>query len=233
MFRHVSNMSVNKPHKKPKHGKVSPGQAALLPEEMGYDVCMLDDPRHEVFCREYAIHKNGTKAYLQAFPGCKPSTARVNSSDLLTKTDIVLRVRAIRRERMERLEITHEKILDELAKIAFLDPRGFFREDGSVLPVMEMDPDVVAALDSLKVKTLEKSTDDGVTRVVQITEIKHASKKSALELLMRYKEMITDKLSADLTHAGAVGVTDDVAKLEQLRSKFSGGVASHGAAAPA
>lgn len=222
-------MSVieEKKRKKPRHGKVSPGQVALLPDEMGYDVCMLDDSRHELFCREYALHKNGTRAYLTAFPGCKPTTARANSSDLLTKADIVTRIREIRRERMDRLEVTHEKILQELAKIAFLDPRSFYAADGSLLPIHDMDPDAVAALEGMKVRVL----DDGEGRRIGYTaEIKHGGKKGALELLMRHREMITDRLTADLTHAGAIGVTDDVKKLEQLRAKFTGGMA-HGAAA--
>lgn len=212
------------PRKKPKHGKVARGQLSLLPEEMGYDVCMLDDPRHEVFCREYAIHKNGTQAYLKAFPGCKPSTAGSNSHELLKNTDIVRRIREIRRERMDKLEVTHEKILQELAKMAFLDPRSFYRDDGSLLPISEMDPDAVAALEGLKMKTVETETDDGVTRTVFVTEIKHGGKRAALELLMRHKEMITDKLTADVTHGGAVGVTDDVAKLDELRARFKGGM---------
>lgn len=211
--------------KKSAHGKVAPGQMALLPEEMGFDVCMLNDPRLEVFCREYAIHKNGTKAYLQAFPGCKPSTARANSSKLLTKTDIGVRIREVRKERMDRLEVSHEKILQELAKMAFLDPRAFYRDDGSLLPVSAMDPDAVAALEGLKMKTVETETDDGgLTRTVFVTEIKHGSKRQALELLMRHREMITDKFSGDLTHGGAVGVTDDAEKLDELRKKFKGGM---------
>jgi len=208
--------------KKPRHGKVSRGQLALLPEEMGFDVCMLEDPRHEVFCREYAIHKNGTQAYLKAFPGCKPSTAGSNSHELLKKTDIVRRIREVRRERMDKLEVTHEKILQELAKLAFLDPRAFFRDDGSLLPIGEMDPDAVAALEGLKVRTVERESDNGVTRTVTVAEIKHGGKRQALELLMRHKEMITDKVSADVNHGGAVGVTDDVEKLGRLRSKFQG-----------
>lgn len=210
--------------KKPKHGKVARGQLALLPEEMGYDTCEMDDPRHEVFCREYAIHKNGTRAYLAAFPGCQASTARSNSSELLTKTDIVRRIREIRRERMDKLEVTHEKILQELAKMAFLDPRAFYRDDGSILPISRIDPDAVAALEGLKVKTVEAETDDGVTRTTTVTEIKHASKRAALELLMRHREMITDKVAADVKHSGAVGVTDDVAKLDLLRERFRGGM---------
>jgi hypothetical protein len=80
-------------------------------------------------------------------------------------------------------------------------------------------------VEGLKFKTVEQETDDrGLTRTVRVTEIKHGNKRQALELLMRHREMITDKLSADLTHNGAVGVTDDAAKLEQLRAKFQGGM---------
>lgn len=221
---------VSNKRKKPKHGKVARGQLALLPEEMGYDTCELDDPRHELFCREYAVHKNGTKAYLKAFPGCKSSTARANSSDLLTKADIVTRIREIRRERMEKLEISHERILQELAKLAFLDPRAFYREDGSLLPISEMDPDAVAALEGVKVKTMEIDDEEGPKRFVHVAEIKHGNKRAALELLMRHREMITDSVTARVTHDGAIGVSDDLEKLNALRGRFAAAGGMNGAA---
>jgi phage terminase small subunit len=220
--------NVSKKHKKPRHGKVAAGQMALLPEEMGYDTCELDDPRHEVFCREYALTKNGTKAYARAFPGCKQTTARANASGLLAIPDIVARIREVRRERLDRLEVTHEKIIQELAKMAFLDPRAFYRPDGSILPVCEMDPDAAATLEGLKIRVVEESSEEGIERRTVVAEIKHASKRAALELLMRHREMITDRLAADVNHSGAVAVSDDLEKLEKLRAKFTGGMA-HGA----
>ena len=208
--------------KKPTHGKVVPGQKSLtgMEEEMGYDICFLDDPRHEVFCREYAVHSNGTKAYLKAFPSVKQSTAGANCHELLKKTEITKRIKKIAAERLDKLEVTHEKILREVAKLAFLDPRDFYNIDGTLKLVGEMDPDAVAALEGAKTRVVDTSSDDGVTRTVTVTEIKHANKRGALELLMRYKEMIVDRVD----HSGLIGVTDDLVKLQELRVKFSGGM---------
>lgn len=211
--------------KKPAHGKVAPGQKALagMEEEMGYDVCFLDDPRHEVFCREYAVYSNGSRAYLKAFPSVKPSTAAPNAYKLLTNTHITKRIKQITAERLDKLEVTHEKILREVAKLAFLDPGDFYRVDGSLKLISEMDPDAVAALEGVKTRVVDSESDNGCSRTVTVTEIKHANKRGALELLMRYKEMIVDRVD----HSGLVGVTDDLVKLQELRAKFNGGMNGH------
>lgn len=211
--------------KKPTHGKVAPGQKALtgMETEMGYDICFLDDPRHEVFCREYAIHSNGSKAYLKAFPHVKPSACGPNAYKLLNTTHIDNRIKQITAERLDKLEVTHEKILREVAKMAFLDPREFYNGDGSIKLVVDMDPDAASALEGVKTRVVDTENSDGVTRTVTVTEIKHNNKRGALELLMRYKEMIVDRVD----HSGVVGVTDDLAKLQELRAKFSGGMNGH------
>lgn len=214
--------------KKPKHGKdtkVAPGQKALtgLEDELGYDVCLLSDPRHEVFCREYAVYNIGSRAYEKAYPGCSPETARSNACKLLTNTNITNRIKQITAERMEKLEVTHEKILREVAKLAFLDPREFYRDDGSIKSIHDMDPDAVAALEGMKVRSVETEKDNGFHRQVFMTEIKHSNKRGALELLMRYKEMIVEKHDH-----GIIGVTDDLVRLQELRQKFSGGMSGHG-----
>jgi phage terminase small subunit len=195
-----------------------------MEEEMGYDVCFLDDPRHEVFCREYAIHQNGCKAYLKAFPHVKPSTAAPNAYKLLTNTHITNRIKQITAERMDKLNVTHEKILREVAKLAFLDPRDFYHTDGSLKLITDMDPDAAAALEGAKTRVVDLESSDGVTRTVTVSEIKHANKRGALELLMRYKEMIVDRVD----HGGVIGVTDDLVKLDALRDKFNGGMNRHG-----
>ncbi len=227
-------MSDDAEHKKPGPSgqKVSPGQMALLPEEAGYDICMLADPRHEVFCREYAATRNGTRSYMVAFPGVRENSAATNAWELLRKTEIQQRVAQISADRMQRLEITHERLLQETAKLAFLDPRAFYRQDGSLIPIPELDPDVAAALEGAKIKTVEIEGDaekGEPNRLVSVAEIKYGSKRAALELLMRNLEMIRDVV--DVQHSGVVATTDDLEKLDRLRERFGKG-GRHGAAQP-
>lgn len=222
--------------KKPGHAKdVAPGQQVLvgLEDSMGYDICLLKDPRHEVFCREYAVHSNGTKAYEKAFPGVSYNAARTNASKLLADANIARRVGEIQQERLDRLEVTHDKIVRELAKMAFVDEREFYHADGTVKNIPDMDPDVVAAVDAVEVKEVCTTTEESVTRTV-VTKIKARSKTEALKLLMSQRGMLKESVvhegEVEVNHSGAVGITDDIAKLDALRERFRARGMAHGAA---
>ena len=53
----------------------------------------LKNIRQEKFSREYVTNSgNGTQAYLSAYPGVQNNSANVNSSQLLTKTNVKERI---------------------------------------------------------------------------------------------------------------------------------------------
>jgi phage terminase small subunit len=231
-------MDGKKAAKKPRHAKgVAAGQQVLvgLEDAMGYDICLLADPRHEVFCREYAVYSNASKAYAKAFPGTSENSCRANACRLIANDNIKKRVAEIQAERLDRLEVTHEKIVRELAKMAFVDERDFYHADGTVKNIPDMDPDVVAAVESVKVRVMTTESEDGVTSTVQVTELKHGNKREALKLLMSQRGMLKESVLHEgeigVTHSGAVGITDDVAKLDELRKRFRG--MAHGAVSTA
>lgn len=74
----------------------------------------LSNPRHERFCREYIIDYIGTQAAIRA--GYKSSNARDQSSTLLTKPDILARVRELQQEQMERLALNADMVVLETFK---------------------------------------------------------------------------------------------------------------------
>lgn len=219
--------------RKPKHAKsVMIGQQVLvgLEDDMGYDICLLADPRHEVFCREVAVHSNATKAYMQAFPAASYNTARANGCRLFSDLIIQKRITEIQGERLDSLEVTHKKIIQELAKMAFVDERDFYRVDGTVKLIPDMDPDVVSSIDSVKVKVVTTTVDSkeegvaGTTRTIAVTEIKHGDKLGALKLLMSQRGMLKENVVhqgvLEVNHAGVVGITSDIEKLDAMRARF-------------
>jgi len=209
--------------KKPAHDNiVGVGQQVLIGMEdvMGYDICLLEDPRHEVFCREVACHNNATKAYMKSFPGCAYNTARVNGCRLLADTNIKKRIDEIHEERLARLEIDHDKILRELAKIAFVDRRDFHNEDGTLKSIHDIDPDSVAAIKKMKSKTVVMLDKDGNEKgYTTVTEFEMEDKKGALELLGRNKKLWTDKLEMD---HGFKDLSDEelIKKAKQLHAQL-------------
>ena len=74
----------------------------------------LSNPRHERFCREYIIDYIGTQAAIRA--GYKSSNARDQASTLLTKPDILARVRELQQEQMERLALNADMVVLETFK---------------------------------------------------------------------------------------------------------------------
>lgn len=57
-----------------------------------------------------------------------------------------------------RTEVTADRVIQELAKIAFLDARKLFSPEGSLKAVHELDDDTAAAVVSLDVRLTESES---------------------------------------------------------------------------
>lgn len=74
----------------------------------------------DLFCREYIIDFNGTRAYLVAYPNVKnEATARANASRLLTKDNINQYIKELVKERSQRVQIAEDDVVKELKEVAF------------------------------------------------------------------------------------------------------------------
>jgi phage terminase small subunit len=58
-------------------------------------------------------------------------------------------------KRAAKLEITSDRVLQEIAKIAFMDPRKFFNSDGSAKQITELDDDTAMELAGMEVVELK------------------------------------------------------------------------------
>jgi phage terminase small subunit len=150
--------------------------------------------KEEWFCREYVCEENGTKAYLRVYK-CSYDSARSGASSLLTKSNIQVRLEELREERNKRLEISADRVLRELSKLAFYDPRGFFDEDGRLKPISEIDPDQAAVIGGIE--TIHKVTGEESDGMTVLTKIKLPEKKGALELIGRNLNMWKEVGSKD------------------------------------
>lgn len=75
--------------------------------------------KQKCFCEEYLVDLNATQAAIRA--GYKPKTARSQGQRLLTNVNIQQYLQQLMDERSERTEITADRVLEELAAIAFSD----------------------------------------------------------------------------------------------------------------
>lgn len=153
--------------------------------------------RQQRFVQEYLLDLNATQAACRA--GFSKNGARQQGMRLLTNASICAQIARGKAKTFEGLDISRERILRELARIAFGDPRK----------VMEWGPSGVNLIDS------ETLTDDEAAQVSEVSQsvtkdggtirMKRFDKVKALELLGRHTGMFADKPEGE-----PVDETDDV-----------------------
>lgn len=158
------------------------------------------------FCEEYLIDLNATQAAIRA--GYSPDTAKAIGCENLTKPDIRAHIDLVMAERSRRTGVNADRVIQELAKIAFVNATDVI--DPKTATVKENAlPEDTAAIQSVKVKTFGE---DGLER-----EIKMADKLKALEMLGRHLGMFKDKLEL------SGGLDIEKTKLDDLLQQMRGG----------
>jgi phage terminase small subunit len=77
--------------------------------------------KNKLFVEEYvANHYNATQAYMTIY-NCDYNTANSKACNVLKKPEVKEYMKEVQRERTERLNITADRVLEELASIAFAE----------------------------------------------------------------------------------------------------------------
>lgn len=160
-------------------------------------------PKQEKFAQEVASGKSQADAYRAAF-NCvksKPETVQANASRLMANSTVAARVSELRGMIADRLAISNERILREIARLALFDPRSLFNDDGTPKPINELDDDTAAAIAGLEV--LEEFEGTGKDRVFigYTKKYKIADKNSALEKLAKHLGLYAPQ---KVEHSGTV-----------------------------
>jgi len=151
-------------------------------------------PKQAKFVEEYLLDLNATQAAIRA--GYKPSQARFIGCENLTKPNIAEAIQVQMEARSKRTEISQDRVLQEYAKLAFLDPRKFYNEQGQLIPIHELPEEVAAAIAGMDVVTERNGQDaDGNPEFATVRKIKIADKKGALDSVARHLGMFNDKLN--------------------------------------
>jgi len=148
-------------------------------------------PKRRLFADEYLKDLNATAAFRRA--GYKATTdkaAAAEASRIKADPAVAAYIAERMQAREDRTEIHQDRVLKELARIAFFDPRKLFDEAGNLLPVGELDEDTAAVLAAIDVTELP-SGEDAIQTLTK--KLKLVDKKGALELTMRHLGMFNDK----------------------------------------
>ncbi|MTI95397.1 MAG: terminase small subunit [Firmicutes bacterium] len=126
-----------------------------------------------------------TRAYMQVYTSVKnEATAAVNATRLLKKPHVQEYLRQRMKAREKRIEISQDKVINEIARMAFSDIINYAEVDGhrvKIKSTRDIPADMRAAIIAIK---------EGANGI----EVKIADKLKALELLGRHLGMFNDKL---------------------------------------
>lgn len=141
------------------------------------------------FVEEYLIDLNATQAAIRA--GYSAKTAKDIGCENLAKPNIQEVLSQKMAERSKRTGISQDRIVLELARIAFMKMTDIVNADGEINTGATDDD--LACIESIKYKKSESDTGYSEER-----EVKVASKLKALELLGKHMGMWNDKLDVNV-----------------------------------
>ena len=163
--------------------------------------------KQKIFADEYLIDLNATRAYRVAYPSVKKEeAAAVNGSKLLRNTKVAAYIRERMQERQKRTEITQDRVLQELAAIAFAKTTDYSEIKDGCVRIKD-----TAELNEQQVRALA-----GIEEGKFGIKVKLNNKEKALELLGRHLGMFRDKLEVS-------GLEEEKKKLGDILEQLRGG----------
>ena len=148
--------------------------------------------KQQRFCDEYLIDLNATQAAIRA--GYKRSEyTDTNANKILENTRVAEEIEKRMAERSRRTGINQDRVILELARIAFVNPQNVIDPDDASVRADATEDDL-ACIQSVKVKTMDSEKGSSTER-----EVRLADKMRALELLGKHLGMFKDNIKLDVT----------------------------------
>ena len=147
------------------------------------------------FVEEYLIDLNATQAAIRAgYKANKKNTFEVIGYQLLQKTSVEAEIQKAMAERSRRTGISQDRVIQELARIAFVNPQNLINPEDATVRADATEDDL-ACIQSVKVKTMNGDKGYSEEREVRLND-----KLKALQLLGNHLGMFKDKveLEADM-----------------------------------
>jgi len=112
--------------------------------------------RQKVFCAEYILDFNPTRAYLAAgFTGANPASKAYR---ILEKPQVQKEIKLQLKRRQEERKMTADRVIEELSKVALADIREIFDDDGNIINPKLMNDTLAASIASIELKTGSPAT---------------------------------------------------------------------------
>lgn len=147
-------------------------------------------PRQSLFVLEYLKDQNASAAYKRAGYTADGHSADSAAARLLTNVEVAKAIEdgltKLRQKVEEETGISLKRVIEEIAKGAFFDPRKMFNEDGSPKQITDLPDAEASALAGFEV--LEQFEGAGQDRVFvgYLKKFKLSDRKGYLDMLMKH-----------------------------------------------
>lgn len=173
--------------------------------------------KQQRFVDEYLIDLSATAAARRA--GYSERTANQQGPRLLVNVGITTAIAKAMKARGERTHITQDRVLRELARIAFFDIRRLYNADGTLKRPDQLDDEaaaVLAGVDVVEQMTYSTDGDGELTAAPTLTKkAKVFDKTAALTLAMRHLGLLNDKL--EISKRPRVRVVDQTGRKPRVK----------------
>ena len=156
--------------------------------------------RQITFARLLANDPLGNKTQAAIGAGCPARSASVTASKWLKNASVLAEIERVKAKVSQKLEIAAEDVLLGLKRVAFVDLRKAFNDDGSLKPISEWDDDTAGALAGIEHEKLFEHFGKGQAKHVGTTsKVKISDRIRALELLGKWNKLklFTDSVEVD------------------------------------
>lgn len=157
--------------------------------------------KQQRFIDEYLIDLNATQSAIRA--GYSVKTANEQGARLLAKVSVQTEISKKMAERSRRTGVNQDRVVLELAKLAFVKMTDIVDSQGEIKA--EAKEDDLACIESVKYKKSESGTGSSVER-----EVKISPKLKALELLGKHLGMWNDKLDVNVNIPVVISGEDEL-----------------------
>jgi phage terminase small subunit len=167
--------------------------------------------KQDRFCNEYVTNGgDASAAYRTAYDCSRMKSQSVNrlAFALIQNIKITSRIEELKKRAMASADLTPERVMLEVARLAFNDPRKVFDESGRLLSVDKWPDDVAASISSIEV---DETLDKNGNFTTQTKKIKFWDKGKQLDLASKLLGLVIDK--KDVSVSGKDGAIPHVAIL--------------------
>ena len=140
------------------------------------------DDRRARFVQEYPKDLNATQAAIRS--GYAQNSAKVTGSRLLSDDNVRASIDAILAKAAAANQITVERTLKEISRLAYSDVRKLYDLSGNLRPIHELDDDAAAMVASVESEELFAGSGEDRVQIGVARKVKRFDKGRALEQCM-------------------------------------------------